>query len=297
MIETLPDLSGFPPLPDFEAEWAPVYLEPIVQSGERLTIAVVARAGEQVAGCLTISEKALKCLYGTAAPGMRQMMNLALARAVEHAREGFAGQFSAGIHGVQVGHTRRGLGDNMKHILQQASSLTASLASIHADALQEEDIEEDAVVFERSLAQLREDIQRRVLGILPTLRERFNLPLHTQAFEGARGHLFFAGNKMAANIARMKPSQQISRHVDGAKSRLWDLHFLKHKMEGAPQTKCTLFIWTPASLDRYDRELVKDYEQNLDDLQRQSKEDGIEPRVFYSPEEAAAAIIDYERAA
>ncbi|WP_339521777.1 hypothetical protein [Pseudomonas sp. EA_35y_Pfl2_R111] len=296
MIETLPDLSGFPPLPEFEAQWAPVYLEPIVQSGERLTIAVVARSGSEVTGCLTISEKALKCLYGESAHGMRQMMSLALERSIEYARGGFAGQFSAGMHGVQIGRIREGLGENMHHILQQACSLTASLSSIHADVLQDEP-EEDAKAIEHTLARLRDDIQGRVLGILPSLRDRFNLPLNTHGVEGARGHVFFAGNKMAANIARMKPSQQISRHVDGAKSRLWDLHFIKSKMADAPQSKCTLFIWTPSSLDRFDRALINDYEQHLDDLQRQSKVDGIEPRVFYNPEEAAAAIIDYERAA
>lgn len=296
MIETLPDLSGFPTLPDFEAEWAPVYLEPIVQSGERLTIGIVARAGSQVSGCLTISEKALKCLYGDAAPGMRQMMSLALERSIEFAKAGFEGRFSAGMHGVEIGRVRHGLGENMQHILRQASSLSASLSSIHADELMEE-VEEDARVIEQTLSRLRDDIQGRVLGILPRLRDRFNLPLDTQGAEGARGHVFFAGRKMAANIARMKPSQQISRHVDGAKSRLWDLHFIKNKMAGAPQSKCTLFIWTPSSLDRFDRELIKDYEQHLEDLQRQSISDGIEPRVFYNPEEAAAAIIDYERAA
>lgn len=294
----LPDLSEFPSFPEYEADWAPVYLEPIVQSGERLTIAVVAASGDEVNGCLTISEKALKCLYGSSAVGMQRMMGLALSRALEFAEGGFEGQFSCGIHGVVIGKTRRRLGNNMTHILQQASSLTSSLSTVHASALMEEDEEsDDPVAYEANLGQLRSDIQDRVLGILPHLRDRFNLPLHTQAIHGARGSLFFAGNRMAASLAKIKPSKQISRHVDGAKSRLWDLHFVKHKVADAPQNKCTLFIWTPKELDRFDPSLIAEYEQSLEDLQRQSLEDGIEPHIFYGAEEAAAAIIDYERAA
>jgi hypothetical protein len=68
-------------------------------------------------------------------------------------------------------------------------------------------------------------------------------------------------------------------------------------MADAPQNKCTLFIWTPKSLDRFDRALITEYEQSLEDLKRQSLEDGIEPQVFFGAEEAAEAIIDYERAA
>ncbi|WP_122414443.1 hypothetical protein [Pseudomonas viridiflava] len=294
----LPDLSDFPSFPEYEAEWAPIYLEPIVQSGERLTIAVVASSGDEVNGCLTISEKALKCLYGPSAAGMQRMMTMALSRALDYAKSGFTGTFSCGIHGVAIGKVRRGLGENMSHILQQASSLSSSLSAVHSDALLEEDDDsDDPVAYELNLGQLRSDIQDRVLGILPRLKDRFNLPLHTQAIQGSRGSLFFAGNRMAASLAKIKPSKQISRHVDGAKSRLWDLHFVKYKVEEAPQNKCTLFIWTPKDLDRFDPALISEYEQSLEDLQRQSLEDGIEPHVFYGAEEAAAAIIDYERAA
>lgn len=294
----LPDLSDFPSFPEYEADWAPVYLEPIVQSGERLTIAVVARSGDQVSGCLTISDKALKCLYGESAPGMHRMMDLALQRALGYAESGFEGAFSGGMHGLSVGRVRRGLGRNMTHILQQASSLTSSLSSVHSgQMLEEDDIDEDPTAYELNLGQLRADIQDRVLGILPRLRDRFNIPLHTQALNGARGSLFFAGNRMAASLAKIKPSKQISRHVDGAKSRLWDLHFVKHKVAEAPQSKCTLFIWTPKELGRFDPGLITEYEQSLEDLQRQSIEDGIEPHIFYGAEEAAEAIIDYERAA
>jgi len=293
----LPDFSDFPSFPKYEADWAPIYLEPIVQSGERLTIAVVAKSSTGVDGCLAISDKALKCLYGASAAGMQKMMELALNRALEFAETGFEGSFSAGIHGISVGKTRKGLGVNMKHILQQACSLTSSLSSVHSDAIEEEDAEDDPIVYEQNLGQLRSDIQERVLGTLPGLRDRFNLPLHTQAMQGARGNLFFSGNKMVASLAKIKPSNHISRHVDGAKSRLWDLHFVKHKMADAPQNKCTLFIWTPKSLDRFDRALINEYEQCLEDLQRQSLEDGIEPQVFFGAEEAAEAIIDYERAA
>ena len=294
----LPDISEFPSFPEYEAEWAPVYLEPIVQSGERLTIAVVAKSGSEVNGCLTISDKALKCLYGDSAVGMHRMMSLALQKALEYAESGFEGSFAGGMHGLSVGRRRMGLGNNMAHILQQASSLTSSLSSVHSSAmLDEEEAEDDPIAYELNLGQLRADIQDRVLGILPRLRDRFNLPLHTQAMDGARGSLFFAGNRMAASLAKIKPSKQISRHVDGAKSRLWDLHFVKHKVADAPQSKCTLFIWTPKELGRFDPALIGEYEQSLEDLQRQSLEDGIEPHIFYGAEEAATAIIDYERAA
>lgn len=295
MIDTLPDLSRFPRIPDYEATWAPVYLEPIIKSGERITIAVVARSGSDVSGCLAISEKALKCLYGEQAGGMRRMMSVALEQALVHARHSFDGEFRSSIQGVKLGRLRQGLGTNMRHILQQACSLSASLSSVHADLLEVEP-EEDAISVEHNLSQLRSDIQAQVLAALPYTRSRFNIPLN-QHLEGSRGNLFFAGKKVAANVARIKPSRQISRHVDGAKSRLWDLHHLKHKAHDMPQTHFTLLIWTPVSLDKYAAELVADYEEHLDDIQRQSRQDDIEPKIFYGAEEAAAELIRIESAA
>ncbi|MCY1312810.1 hypothetical protein D9M69_663600 [compost metagenome] len=85
--------------------------------------------------------------------------------------------------------------------------------------------------------------------------------------------------------------------MDGAKSRLWDLHQLKNNAHDMPQARFTLLIWTPSSLERYAPELVKDYEEHLDDIQQQSQRDGIDPKIFYGAEEAAEELIRLERQA
>lgn len=219
MNEQAMDFTGFPELPSYEAEWAAVYMEPIVQSGERLTIGVVAFDGTLAAGRLAISDKALHCLYGASANGMQHMMEMALQRAQVHAATGFHGLFSAGMHGVSIGPKRAGIGNNLDDILQQAASLTSSLSSLHQD-------DDGADAHDRSTYWRR--LQVEMKRINPKLTSHFGKPVPV-TIRGAELNLAcdYYSSRLAVNIAALQPGSRLSILFDSASSRISRLEQLK----------------------------------------------------------------------
>lgn len=219
MIEPLADLAGFPELPTYEAEWAAVYMEPIVQSGERLTIGVVAHDGKETGGQLAISRKALECLYGDSAPGLERMMAMALERAMRFAKGGFRGQFSSGIHGVTLGKKRVGIGENLQDIIDQGISLTSSLSTIHA----EEDARGD---HDRSMYWQR--FKKAMEKVDPALVDYFGQSVDVQV----KGSVIslpcdYFSSRIAANICSVSAGYRQSNLFDVASSRILRLEQLK----------------------------------------------------------------------
>lgn len=219
MTDITIDLSAFPDLPVFEAHWAAVYMEPIVQSGERLTIAVVAKAGEDVAGCLTIRDKALHCLYGAAATGMRAMMGLALERAIEHFRNPVPGGFSAGMHGVTMGNVQVGYGDDLPDVLRQACSLSSSMSDLHADEVPATNRDRNALwrKVKKVMARVDTNLAGHFDCEVPIVLRNVSINIHCDYYS----------SRVAMNMCAMKPGSQLARHFDRANARLCQLEQLR----------------------------------------------------------------------
>ncbi|WP_028627688.1 hypothetical protein [Metapseudomonas resinovorans] len=219
MIEYSTDFSDFPPLPTYEAEWAAVYMEPIVQSGERLTIGVVASDGEYASGQLSISRKALECLYGESADGMLRMMELALQRALRHAKQRFDGQFRPGMHGVTLGKKRKGIGEDLEDIIEQGISLTSSLSGIHME-------DDEKTGRDRSMYWLR--FKRAMQKVNPNLVPYFGRSVDVQV-RGSTISLAcdYFSSRLAVNICALSPGYRMSGLFDVASSRIFRLEQLK----------------------------------------------------------------------
>jgi hypothetical protein len=216
---SLADFSDFPALPSYEAQWAAVYMEPIVQSGERLTIAVVAFDGNQVGGQLAISRKALECLYGESAGGLETMMNLALERAMRFASGGFRGEFSSGMHGVSLGKKRVAIGDDLQDVINQGISLTSSLSAIHAG-------DEGRAEHDRTMYWKR--FQKAMEKVNPALVEHFGRSVDVKV-KGAVISLpcDYFSSRIAANICSISAGYRQSNLFDVASSRILRLEQLK----------------------------------------------------------------------
>lgn len=214
-----PDPIGIPEFPDLEAQWAPVYLEPIVESGERLTIGIVAHAGGEVSGCLTITEKALQCLYGESSGGMKAMMDLALKKAMTYAKLGFLKGFQTGIHGVVLGEARAGFGYDLDDILSQGASLCSSLSTIHA-----EDIKSG---HDRSAYWLR--VQKAMVRVDKTLVPHFNVPVGiTVRGSNLSLQCDYFSSRIAVNVCSLPPSYRLGQLFDAATSKIFRLEQLKN---------------------------------------------------------------------
>lgn len=286
------DFSAFPDLPTFEAHWAAIYMEPIVQSGERLTIAVVAKSGDDVVGCLTINDKALHCLYGSSASGMRAMMGLAMERAMDHFRTPLPDGFRAGMHGVSMGPVQVGYGDDLSDVLRQACSLSSSLSSLHAEA--------PTAAHDRNA--LWRKVKKAMHAVDATLLDHFDINVPIILRDVSIGiHCDYYSSRVAMNMCAMKPGKQLARHFDRANARICQLEQLsEHDDLIAHEQRPGMILQVPTDLE-LERSFpgeagrtFRDFQLLLQDLA--SKRD-IPLIEVSSPEDAAREIRKAERQA
>ncbi|EPJ7982317.1 hypothetical protein L4Z68_001324 [Pseudomonas aeruginosa] len=118
-------LSQFPPLPEHEATWQAIYMEPVMCSGERITVAVIAfdRDGCEVLKVLT--QPRLSALFGPQADAMSSMIDMVVEAASRQGATGSLEGFQSPLSGVSLGKPREALGDDRADVLQQAASLSS----------------------------------------------------------------------------------------------------------------------------------------------------------------------------
>ena len=84
--ETLPQ---FPQLPDYEATWRAIYMEPMMGSGERISVGVIAfDVGGRCGAIKTLNSSRLLALFGNQASGMASMIDSVIDSALRHAAAG-----------------------------------------------------------------------------------------------------------------------------------------------------------------------------------------------------------------
>lgn len=111
--------------------WAPIYLEPIIGSGERITIAVVVFADDGRTIMPTVSREQFAFLYGEASGDDLYAVAESVTRDfAEHLRTNVQLDFTwkAPIDGVLVGVPRHATGVSLHAVLEQAVQACASFS-------------------------------------------------------------------------------------------------------------------------------------------------------------------------
>lgn len=292
MTEQFVDFTGFPELPTYEADWVAVYMEPIVQSGERITIGVVATDGAAIDGQLAISEKMLQCLYGDSAAGMRTMMELALQRALKFARSGFKGQFSPGMHGVSISKKRHGLGDDLDDIILQGISLTSSLCDLHANDGTQDEHERTAY-----WCRFKTAMEKINAGLVPYFGKPVEVTIRGSTIPLPCDYF---SSRLAVNICGLQPGYRLTQLFDAASSRLARLEQLKnHDALIAHGQKASLLLVAPPAeqQDRLKPSVRRKFEERILLLQDMADNKSFNLLTVPSPIEGARIIDKLERAA
>lgn len=289
MSSSFADFSEFPALPTYEAQWAAVYMEPIVQSGERLTIGVVAFDGKDAGGQLAISRKALECLYGESADGLEQMMNMALERALGFARAGFRGEFASGMHGVTLGRKRVAIGDGLQDVIDQGISLTSSLSTIHVT----DDARGD---HDRSMYWMR--FKKAMEEVNPALVGHFGRSVDVQV----RGAIIslpcdYFSSRIAANICSVSAGYRQSNLFDVASARILRLEQLKEHdglIEHHQQPTMMLVVPTEQHIDTLKTASRQSFRERVLLLQDMADKKQFPLVTIHDPMEGAKRLQDIE---
>ena len=129
-----PEIIGFPKLPEYKGCWSPVYWTPIMGSGERLTVFLVARGDDgQTSIIRTIRDEVLVVSFGEqAAEGLRKLFALIekdltawLLIANPYTDQC---NWTAPITGFLFGGWRKSQSDNVDQLAAQAICMEAAFA-------------------------------------------------------------------------------------------------------------------------------------------------------------------------
>lgn len=286
-----PEYNGIPEFPTCEAQWAPVYLEPVVESGERITIGVVASANGEVAGNLTITDKAILCLYGEAAGGMKATMELALKKAMLYAKSGFIKGFSSGVHGVILGEAREGIGYDLQDILCQGADLCASLSHIHADDAKSS--------HDRSSYWKR--VQKAMERVDSSLTPHFNRMVDV-TIRGSSLSLQcdYFSSRIAVNVCSISPNYRLGSLFETATSKVFRLEQLKdHDALISHQHRAAMILVIPyaSGVESSKPAARKSYNDRILMLQDMAEKKDFDLVTVNSAFEGAKEIQRLERAA
>ena len=294
------DQLAFPPRRDnVHGSWVPLYIEPMVGSGERITIGVaVANSGNFLVVPVPALER-LSCIYGNeneallfAAKSALDSMQGVLAKSGPEGLNAWSSPFD----GVFRGSVRIGAGNTLEEIARSALSLCSSLVEKLADT--EELDEQRAVISELRLEKL---IKERVIAARPGLELAFGRTF--QASPKARAaKVGFVGQRIAANFSLLAPPY-ISRQVKDAKAKLWDLVQVQEYLHASEfnlsqnLNRFELLIHRVRDDDpQYSDRQILQLQEAIYELEVEADKKEIRCRPLWSADEIAGIIVDAEAA-
>jgi hypothetical protein len=229
---------GFPTLPTFEAEWMPIYFEPITLSGERITLAVAALGKDGTREIrLAPREQVLECLYGAKARDVQEIYNWIEESLQEYisAQNSFSGWLPP-LDGISVGNVQHTFSDTIDGVIQQAIRRSASLGELAKTPVLEPQVEK--IVNVKTLQkQFNKDVKELMSVAYPQLRDYCNVSFHGgKKIKDLRSKItspnllnaaftFFHPQHYAMSVVYLDTSMQ--KELAGVKSKIFNLSLLK----------------------------------------------------------------------
>ncbi|KJV08009.1 hypothetical protein [Methylocucumis oryzae] len=221
-----------PPMPDYSAKLRPVYFEPIVGSGERLTIAILAQESSGTSCVIkTLSDAKLQCMYSIHADRINNLIMTLIDDANNYLNNGHSvEQWQPPLNGVYLGDvqsTRSNAG--MEGVLFQALTQFSSLYSgeLVDKPLQEINgitVDEDD---DKHTINLIKQIKELTIAINPKFNGRWQQQV---AVNKGIITIDYLGEKYNANLANFNV-KQIKAAFKGAQAKLLELEVLKKTRE------------------------------------------------------------------
>lgn len=294
-------LKAVPAAPSFKGSWASVYLEPMMASGERLTVAVAA-IGEngECRVSPAIRPHVIDAMFGAQAVGMAKMIGLICSSLQHHLqyRSSFDGWISP-MSGVSIGRVRETSSADLVGLLRQAVSMTASLAALDFSDAESEIDEVNGIdvgsgsnrdpwpkLFESAVVQR----DARLSGY-------FNRTFEVS--EKARpAKIFYLSERAAINTGKLIPGAALSGMFERNKARLLDLLVVRDRDDKLfPRAHFELVVFRPAFDDpTYSERQIDSLRRSIEALEEAGDKHELRVQAVQSPEEAADRLLQSEAA-
>lgn len=292
----------FPALPTFKAKWAPVYLEPITGSGERITVAVTAvGANGEFHVYPTLREDALRCFLGDRASGLLSICRLCTQNLERHLGESLPlNEWRPPLGGFSLGEMQETNAPDMTAAIRMAIADSAFLCALPEQLGVELETQIAAVEVadnDRWPSQVQTAVSHRAPALAQYFGRRFRV-----ASQARQTPIDFVGQRLAVNLARLLPGRGLAQHIRTAKVKLWDLDAVRTMAEapslfqgGLPQFELLLYRPHDDDPTYSDREIAGLHEA-LAELEEVGDRHRLRVQAVFSADEAADRIIRSEAA-
>lgn len=235
-------LKAAPPMPATTGSWTSVYLEPMIGSGEKLTIivATVTSAGEVLVRP-AIRKEVIEAMYGFKASAFHNMIDFIASSLTQHLEQKKEfNDWQPPVTGITVGATRFAASSSATGILRQAVSLTSSLSSLLSDEESSKGQAKTTREKDRWSTQLidaviKEDGKREIF---------FN-----RQFCFSDGHrpakIFYLSDYAAINTSKLLPANLTELVKDG-KAKISDLSMIKKHGDLFERSTHELIVFRPS---------------------------------------------------
>lgn len=291
----VPDPRMFPAVPGLRASWAPLYIEPMDGSGERIAVAVVAVDGQGAFHVHpTLSLRVINCMYGQGAAAFEGVVDFAIDVLQGHlATGGSLNDWVPPFRSCHLGNIRNAVGRDLEHVALSGAALTSSLSGsgIAEAAKRVDENGEVALDVDRWLQQIRDKVRAQT----PHLDARFNGEVVVKAGASAT-RIGYLGERIAANFDMLVPGPNLSNKRFRAKSRLVDLQILKDQLDMfATRNAYELMLWIPEKdSPGYSQRQLDSAHSALSEIVAFADEHELRVRPFHRADEAAQRILAAE---
>lgn len=301
-------MRTFPSLPETQFDWFSVAWEPIALSGERLVAFLVIYESGNTTVCRIhkcVSDRQIHCLFGHDVEKISALFEFvkSLLSSQGSALNCFDSDF--GIPGFSIGRKGFVFANSQTEALRIATR-EGSLFGSTALAEFTDSVFQVASFEETQVGPLLGDrffqmVQQLVVQKSPQLSGKFQ-----QSFkltENARGtKIDFAGDKLFANLHRLKPGKSLTQQIKYGKQKLLDLSSLrlwlsdqKIAAAGAHHQDFELLTHRPVteSID-YSLPQIRQVNEAVEELTYIADHHELRLRLFTNEETAAGRIIEAE---
>jgi hypothetical protein len=204
---------------------APIYLEPIMGSGERIAIAVCAAGNGESRVENVLRWDTLECLYGAKSDQFNGLITMVTSSLKTHLDTGGAVEsWAPPIRGVSVGIATITRADNIAHAISLTVRQHASLGYLASIADEDEEIQQNRK--DSVLKSWVENIRAVAISQNPFLTSCFNVSIPLDKGDNARFGFIRQGYAAQFGMMSTQSSQHANRCKD-AKVKLWDLQNLE----------------------------------------------------------------------
>lgn len=226
--------------PGLKGKWIPIYLEPIMGSGERIAVAILYCIGnDEVKIRQVIRQEVIDGIYGSASENFTGIVSAVIEYLAEKMpRISMASEFKLPFGGILLGIQQDCYASDENDLLSQAVSLTASLGTISFES-ESEQVIDDGKGNERFVTA----VHNETITINPGIIQNFNRRLSV-----GNGKILtrygFVNGKIAVNFGTLSPAY-IPQSANNVKAKILDLEALKIHCEEETPESIEMIVWRP----------------------------------------------------